>query len=36
MLSYGKDIVAVPNYFTFRGIKNVINRVCKITTRFIG
>ena len=33
MLSYRKDIVAVPNYYTFRGIKNVINSVSKITTR---
>ena len=36
MLSYGKNIVAIPNYFSLRGIKNVINRVCKIAMRLIG
>ena len=36
MLYNGKDIATIPDNLTFRGVKNVINRVCEITTRFVN
>ena len=36
MLYNGEDIATIPDNLTSRGVKNIINRVCEITTRFIN
>ena len=36
VLYNGNDITTVPDNLTFRGVKNVINRVCEITPRFVN